>query len=107
MSDHFTELFTDNPRAFAVLHDGLTRDGYVTDADEPHMNRPGHNSLTEERYKRVFKKHNPGQGTEIEAAACAFDIGDGFPSFYVVYDQKQFEDREDLERELKRIGVLK
>lgn len=107
MSDYFTELFIDNPTAFAVLHEGLTKEGYVTDDDEPHLNRPAHNSLTEERYTQIFKKHYPSQYTDVLATSCAFDVGDGFPSFYVVYDRTQFEDRGELERELKRVGVLK
>lgn len=107
MSDYFTELFIDDPEAFAALHEGLLTHGYVTDDTAPFMNRVGHNSLTEQRYKKVFEKHCPSQRSGVEAAVCVFDIGDGFPSFYVAYDQKQFEGREEVERELKRIGVLK
>lgn len=106
MSDYFTGLFIDGPEAFAALHEGLMRYGYVTDDTAPFMNRVGHNSLTQERYKMVFEKHYPSQRSGVEAAVCVFDIGYGFPSFYVVYDQKRFEGREELERELKRIGVL-
>ena len=106
MADHFTTRFIDDPAAFDALHDRLKKFGYVTEDDEPHLNRPVHNSLTVERYQRVFEIHHPGQYTNLQAAACAIDVGDGFPSFYVIYDSARFEDSRAVEHELKRVGHL-
>lgn len=102
MTDHFTTRFIDDPAAFAVLHDRLKKCGYVTEYDEPHLNRPVHNSLTEERYQHIFEKHHPAQYTSLKVAACAIDAGDGFPSFYVIYDSARFEGSRAVEHELKR-----
>lgn len=101
MTDYFTERFIDAPKAFAALHERLKQYGYVTEEDEPYMNRPIHNSLNEERYQRMFEKHNPTQYTEIKASSTAFDVGNGFPSFYVTYDQVQFPDASKVEEKLK------
>ncbi|WP_377705299.1 hypothetical protein [Pseudoduganella sp. UC29_71] len=104
MADHFTTRFIDDAAAFAALHERLKKFGYVTEADEPHLNRPVHNSLTADRYQRVFEKHHPAQYTSLQVAACAIDVGDGFPSFYVIYDCARFEDSRAIEHELKRVG---
>ncbi|MRW85399.1 hypothetical protein GJ698_15035 [Pseudoduganella sp. FT26W] len=106
MSDYFTERFLNDAVSFAELHKGLENHGFVTEDDEPRMNRPIHNSLTKERYKKMFETHYPGQYTAVKAASCAFDVGDGFPSFYVAFDTAQFKDQDALEIKLKKIGVL-
>ena len=107
MNDHFTKCFADNPDAFFPLHELLERQGYVTQSEGPHLNRPAHNSLNRERYQQVFDKHYTSQYLQIEPSVCVFDIGDGFPSFYVVYDQERFEDSNAVRRALRRIGTLK
>ena len=101
MTDYFTERFIDDPKAFAVLHERLKHYGYVTEEDEPYMNRPIHNSVSAERYQRIFEKHNPTHYTEIKASSTAFDVGYGFPSFYVIYDQAKFPDATEIEGKLK------
>lgn len=107
MTDYFTERFIDDPRAFAALHERLKQYGYVTEEDEPYMNRPIHNSLNEERYQRMFETHNPAQYTDVIASPCAFDVGYGYPSFYVVYDTTHFADMSAVKRQLMRKGILK
>ncbi len=106
MADNFTASFSENAEAFFALHQGLKKRGFVTDAEPPFLGRPVHNSLTEERYRNVFEAHFPSQYTSVRASACAFDVGNGFPDFYVIYDSAQFEDRDEVKEELKRLGIL-
>lgn len=106
MSDNFTICFVDDPDAFSLLHELLEGKGYVTQSEGPNLNRPAHNSLNRERYQQLFDKHYPSQYMQIEPSVCVFDIGDGFPSFYVVYDQQRFEDSNAVRRALQRIGIL-
>jgi hypothetical protein len=42
----------------------------------------------------------------VKATACAFDVGNGFPDFYVIYDSVPFEDSQELKSELERLGIL-
>jgi len=107
MTDYFTERFIAEPKAFAALHERLEKYGYVTEDDDPQLNRPCHNTLTNESYQLIFGTHYPSQFTFVHAATTAFDVGFGFRSFYVAYDREQFADRDELEHELKRAGVLK
>jgi len=106
MSDNFTACFVDNPEAFALLHELLERQGYVTQSEGPNLNRPAHNSLSRERYQQLFDKYYPAQLMEVEPSVCVFDIGDGFPSFYVVYDKRCFKDSDAVKRALWRRGSL-
>ena len=107
MTDYFTTRFIEDPKAFAALHERLKQYGYVTEDEEPYLNRPTHNSLNEERYQRLFETHNPSQYTDIKASPCAFDVGDGYPNFFVVYDQTQFADANAVKRQLMWKEILK
>jgi hypothetical protein len=106
MTDDFTTRFIDDAPAFAILHEQMKKRGYVTEADEPHLNRPIHNSLTEDRYQKIFETHFPSQYTNVKAAKCAFDTGSGFPDFYVAYNSAQLDDRDAVESALKQAGIL-
>jgi len=107
MNDYFSEYFTNNIGSFQTLHKGIERNGYVTEDDAPFVSRPIYNSLNSERYHTIFKLHNPGRLTDVKASCTVFDVGDGFPSFYVAFDSRRFPDRSQLLIELKRVGVLK
>lgn len=107
MTDYFTARFIDDPKAFAALHERLKQHGYVAEDKEPYLSRPIYNSLSAERYQRMFEKHNPRQYTEIKASSTAFDVGYGYRSFYVIYDQVQFPDATEVEGKLKLPGILK
>lgn len=107
MEDYFLTRFIDDPEAFSTLHEQLKKHGYVTEDEDPHLNRPTHNSLNEDRYQHIFEKHYPSHFTSVKPAVCVFDTGAGFPSFYVVYDQARFEDSYAVKRELGRVGILK
>jgi hypothetical protein len=107
MNDDFTERFGNDAAAFRDLHEGLMRKGYVTEDESPWMNRSTHNSLSVDRYREMFEAHYQGQYTEITVLRTAFDIGDGFPSLYVAFDNARFEDKEQLQLELQRIGILR
>jgi len=106
MDDYFTERFSNDGAAFRDLHEGLMRNGYVTEDDSPWMNRPTYNSLSGDRYREMFETHYPGQYSELTVRSIAVDVGDGFHSFYVAFDSARFEDRKQLQAELQRIGIL-
>ena len=106
MSDNFTACFVDNPDAFFLMHGLLEKQGYVTQAEGPRLSRPAHNSLSRERYQHLFDKHFPSQFMKVEPSVCVFDVGDGFRSFYVVYDQARFEDSDAVKGALQRRGAL-
>lgn len=107
MSDHFTDHFIDDAKAFSFLHEKLNERGYVTYIEEPGLSRPIHNSITNERYQAIFEKHFPGCYTDVHAKVAVFETGRGYLDFYVVYNRVYFKDSEALEVELRRLRILK
>lgn len=105
--DHFIERFSHDKASFQALHEGLEKNGYVTEDDEPSMSRPIYNNLSEEIYQNIFKLHFPIEHNRILVRCATFNIGYGFPSFYVAYDYVRFNEISILEIKLKRIGILK